>query len=174
VNIVLLRLIFIDGLIFFIDDEEQGRYQPESDGSTPWTFASYPVTAGTRTFSWVYVKDSSDGSTSMPEDCAWVDYIVFPTIIPGAAGTLAGQVTLLPSGNVEDVTISIGSVTTNPDVFGDYTIDVPCGIYEVVASLDGYETITAYDVVIISEQTTYVVFCSNLFGCTDQPGRRTG
>jgi len=149
---------FYDGLIFFIDDQEQGRYQPESDGSTPWTFASYPVTTGTHTFSWVYVKDSSDGSTSMPEDCVWVDYIVFPTITPGAVGTLAGQVTLLPPGNVEDVLISIGSTTTNPNIFGTYSIDIPAGIYDVVATLDGYETITVYDVVIISDQTTYVDF----------------
>ena len=69
---------FYDGLIFYIDDVEMGRYQPTPSGGTPWTYVSYPVSSGSRTFSWAYVKDGSDGSTGMAEDCAWLDYIIFP------------------------------------------------------------------------------------------------
>ena len=69
---------FYDGLIFYIDDIEMGRYQPTPSGGTPWTYVSYPVSSGSRTFSWAYVKDGSDGSTGMAEDCAWLDYIIFP------------------------------------------------------------------------------------------------
>nr|MBC8414803.1 T9SS type A sorting domain-containing protein [Candidatus Cloacimonadota bacterium] len=148
---------FYDGLMFFIDDVEAGRYQPEPDGSTPWTYASYPVTAGTHTFSWVYVKDSSDGSTSLPEDCAWVDYIVFPTL-SFVNGTIAGQVTLLPAGNIEDVIISTYYGSTNPDASGNYSFISPVGIFDVTASLAGYETITVYDVEVFEDQTTTVDF----------------
>ncbi len=148
---------FYDGLIFFIDDVEAGRYQPESDGSTPWTYAGYPVTSGTHTFTWVYVKDSSDGSTSLPEDCAWVDYIVFPTLSL-INGTIAGQVTLLPTGNIEDVIISTCYGSTSPNAGGDYSFTSPVGIFDVTASLAGYETITVYDVEVFEDQTTTVDF----------------
>jgi hypothetical protein len=151
---------FYDGLIFFIDDVEAGRYQPEPDGSSPWTYASYPVTAGTHTFTWVYVKDSSDGSTSLPEDCAWVDYIVFPTLSL-INGTIAGQVTLLPAGNIEDVIISTYYGSTNPDASGYYSFISPVGIFDVTASLAGYETITVDDVEVFENQTTIVDFVLN-------------
>tara|TARA_B100000315_G_scaffold260903_1_gene327096 strand:+ start:6314 stop:8938 length:2625 start_codon:yes stop_codon:yes gene_type:complete len=71
---------FYDGLIFFIDGVEVDRYQPTPSGGTPWTQVNYPVSAGTRTFAWAFVKDGGDGSTLIPEDCAWVDQIAFPPL----------------------------------------------------------------------------------------------
>lgn len=63
-----------DFLAFFIDGAEMGRW----DGVTAWQQHSYPVTAGTHTFKWSYTKDYS---VSSGEDCAWLDYIVFPPSI---------------------------------------------------------------------------------------------
>lgn len=62
-----------DYLKFSIDGAEKGRW----DGETAWQRASYPVTAGSHTFKWEYIKDYSvaDGT-----DAAWVDYILFPPI----------------------------------------------------------------------------------------------
>lgn len=60
-----------DFLAFFIDDQEMGRW----DGEVDWSFVSYPVEEGTRTFKWVYSKDYSVSSGS---DAAWVDDITFP------------------------------------------------------------------------------------------------
>lgn len=68
---------FYDGLFFIIDGETADRFQPEADGSSPWTYASYEIDAGVHTFDWVYVKD---GSVSSGSDCAWLDYITFPGI----------------------------------------------------------------------------------------------
>ncbi|HOD54205.1 MAG TPA: T9SS type A sorting domain-containing protein, partial [Candidatus Cloacimonadota bacterium] len=45
-------------------------------GSLDWAEVSYPVTAGTHTYKWAYVKD---GSVLGGEDCTWVDKIVFPS-----------------------------------------------------------------------------------------------
>ncbi len=44
---------------------------------TAWSFVSFPVSAGLTTFKWEYEKDASwsDG-----DDCAWIDYIIFPPI----------------------------------------------------------------------------------------------
>ena len=71
---------FYDGLMFFIDDEVMGWFQPTPSGDTPWNFVSYPVSQGEHTFTWSYVKDSGPGGTDMPEDCAWIDDIYFPTM----------------------------------------------------------------------------------------------
>ena len=60
-----------DYLNFYIDDEEKGEWS----GRQEWMQVSFPVTAGTRTFAWVYSKDGSDYSGS---DTAWIDDIVFP------------------------------------------------------------------------------------------------
>ncbi len=62
-----------DWLRFYIDGIQQDRWS----GIIDWTKATFPVTAGTRTFAWRYTKDVN---TSEGEDCAWVDLIVFPQL----------------------------------------------------------------------------------------------
>ncbi len=60
-----------DFLRFFIDGVQQNQWS----GTIGWTRVTYPVTAGTRTFRWLYYKDDS---VNTGDDCAWVDYIIFP------------------------------------------------------------------------------------------------
>lgn len=60
-----------DKLRFYIDVNEKGSYS----GSTSWTNAKFPITAGSHTLKWIYSKDASGSSGS---DCAWVDFIVLP------------------------------------------------------------------------------------------------
>jgi len=57
-----------DYLKFYIDGAEKGEWSGEQD----WAEASFPVTAGTRTFEWTYSKD---GSESVGDDTAWIDDI---------------------------------------------------------------------------------------------------
>jgi len=60
-----------DYLKFYIDDTEKGEWSGEQE----WEQVSFPVEAGTRTFTWTYSKD---GSASEGSDTAWIDDIVFP------------------------------------------------------------------------------------------------
>jgi subtilisin family serine protease len=60
-----------DWLEFYIDDERVGRWS----GNRAWQRVVFPVEAGMRTFTWVYIKDIS---TSAGNDCAWIDHIEFP------------------------------------------------------------------------------------------------
>lgn len=60
-----------DFLRFYIDGTEQGYWS----GAGNWAQISYPVTAGLRTFTWTYSKDSSVSSGS---DCAFLDHINLP------------------------------------------------------------------------------------------------
>jgi len=83
-----------DKLKFYID------IQPveEWSGIIPWQRHSYPVTAGVHTFKWMYAKDQF---TSAGEDCAWVDFIVFPAFVDytGKDEISAGQVAMTISPN---------------------------------------------------------------------------
>ena len=58
-----------------IDGTEKGRW----DGvNTVWSKAEYVVPAGAHIFKWVYEKD---GNVSDGDDCAYLDFIMFPPSI---------------------------------------------------------------------------------------------
>jgi len=74
-------------------------------------------------------------------------------------GFVEGNVTLDGgTGNVEDVNITAGTNLTYPDLNGDYLLPLIAGTYDVVASLDGYETVTEYDVQVTPTQTVTINF----------------
>ena len=63
---------------FYID----GALQLAASDEVPWTPVCFPVTAGTRTFKWVYVKDSSE---AFGADLAQIDSVILPAALaPGA------------------------------------------------------------------------------------------
>ena len=62
-----------DYLAFYIDGSEKARW----DGEIDWSQESFPVSAGSHTFKWTYVKDNSVNTGA---DCAWLDNIIFPLI----------------------------------------------------------------------------------------------
>jgi hypothetical protein len=64
-----------DWMGFFIDDVEIARW----DGEYEWSRVAFPVSAGQRTFKWVYVKDYSVVGGA---DACWIDNIVFPAVAP--------------------------------------------------------------------------------------------
>ena len=82
-----------DYFSFYID----GNQQEEWAGEVDWSESSYAVNAGLHIFEWKYEKD---GAVIGGDDCAWIDYIIFPPI---AGETEAGG-ELLP-----DVTKLIGN-----------------------------------------------------------------
>jgi PKD repeat protein len=63
-----------DFLKFYIDDVEMSSWS----GEVGWARASFLVAEGIHTFKWVYSKDAS---LSSGNDCAWLDFIVFPAAI---------------------------------------------------------------------------------------------
>jgi len=67
-----------DFLKFKINGQKVGEW---SGIDTDWSWVSFPVNAGQNTFKWEYDKD---GGWSEGQDCAFVDYIVFPAIDLGS------------------------------------------------------------------------------------------
>ena len=74
-----------------------------------------------------------------PEGPGWIEGIV----------SLEGGV-----GNIEDVIITAGSESTNPDATGFYSIEIEPGTYDVSATLEYYETDTILGVVVEGEIIT--------------------
>jgi hypothetical protein len=60
-----------DFLRFYIDEDKKGEWS----GGSNWGKVSYPVDAGTHTFSWTYAKNEM---ISSGVDAVWVDLITFP------------------------------------------------------------------------------------------------
>lgn len=67
-----------DYLEFYIDNVLKGEWA----GEQSWAKVQYPVSAGMHTFKWVYSKDVY---VSNGQDCAWLDYIVFPAVTNSAS-----------------------------------------------------------------------------------------
>ena len=109
-----------DYLQFWIDGTQQEQWA----GEVPWGQVSYFVAAGVHTFKWVYYKDIN---TSNGSDCAWVDYIIFPSIVPPPCPEIElsvteFEVTLPPGENtIEVLTISnLGQVDLNFNISKQY------------------------------------------------------
>lgn len=88
-----------DFLRFYID----GNLQDEWSGEQDWTEVGFNVSSGVHTFTWSYVKDQSVANGF---DAAWVDYIIFPPLVPlptpPAIALNQGnfEITLAPESNV--------------------------------------------------------------------------
>ena len=60
-----------DKLTFYVDNQTLGVWS----GEIGWSKESFNVTAGTHTFKWIYMKDSSG---SYGDDACWIDDVQFP------------------------------------------------------------------------------------------------
>jgi len=67
-----------DFLKFYINSTMVGQWS----GETNWQRVSFPVTAGQKTFKWVYSKDSNSIGG---DDAAWIDYVIFPPLLQTTA-----------------------------------------------------------------------------------------
>ena len=115
-----------DFLKFKINGSKVGEW---SGIDADWSLVSFPVSAGLTTFKWEYDKD---GGWTEGQDCAFVDYIVFPPIDLGTV-------------SVEENNINI-SLFPNPTM----------GSFEVEFTDNKERTVLLYDIngkLILSESS---------------------
>jgi len=116
-----------DFLEFYIDYELMGKWSGELD----WEMVSFYVDEGIHTFRWVYNKDLyySNG-----EDCAWVDFIVFPPvdIATGIPGSL----------DFPDITFSVWPNPARNFINIDFTLEVETNVSITLYDLLGQELLT--------------------------------
>lgn len=96
-----------DKLKFYID----GTMQDEWSGEVAWTIAEYTLTADEHILKWEYSKDVSQATG---EDCAWVDYIVFPASSDNVltAAFNVSEVTPCEDNAIDFTSTSLGDVTS--------------------------------------------------------------
>ncbi len=91
---------------FYID----GEMQFQISGELPWMPATYEIPVGHHTFAWRYHKD---GGAIEGDDCAWVDYIIFPQFGPAPQPLIELDVTeievYVPGGGTLEETLTIGN-----------------------------------------------------------------
>jgi len=87
-----------DYLKFEIDTSQMGEWS----GNVDWSAVAYPVSQGQHTFKWTYVKDGWD---SQGDDAAWIDYIIFPTVVPPQ----------LPVLNVSQQSLNLSALPSESD-----------------------------------------------------------
>jgi len=69
-------------------------------------------------------------------------------------GYIAGKVTLKEgAGNVENVEVTVDTITVNPDANGDYIVTIDNGTYDLTASLDDYATVTFDSLEVVADDT---------------------
>jgi hypothetical protein len=90
-----------DYLQFYINNQLAGQWSGNAGG---WKREAFAVTEGNKTFKWVYVKN---GMGSGGSDCAWLDYIVFPS--PMALTIWAGPNDEVCPGNSYQLNESYGT-----------------------------------------------------------------
>ena len=96
-----------DYMRFYINNQQQDEWS----GNVAWSQETYPVSAGTDVeFKWEYDKD---GSVSSGQDCAWIDYIVFPGMGGGAGA---------PIININVTEIDFGEVNVGETAIEEFTI----------------------------------------------------
>jgi len=77
-----------DFLRFYVD----GEMIDEWSGANDWSEESYYVRYGNHTLEWKFQKD---GGNSSGDDCAWLDYIIFPPIgVPSAPVLMVNPIML--------------------------------------------------------------------------------
>ena len=100
-----------DYLQFYIDGDKQGEW---SGIDNAWSFVSFPVTVGNHDFNWEYDKD---GSISDGDDCAWLDYIVFPPMYIAPSSIVDNKINfeLFPNPTMGIFNLTFNDIT-NHDV----------------------------------------------------------
>ena len=64
---------YYDYLSFSIDGNEMDKWAGEID----WSLETFPVSVGSHSFEWLFIKDNAVTSGS---DAVWIDFVVFPPL----------------------------------------------------------------------------------------------
>jgi hypothetical protein len=156
----------ISGMDFYVDDNHLNGilgfvhgayvYSYEIGVSTNWELLhQFPTGAQYTAFTWLRGSEAHFGEYAVgrtyPEQCITFFRAVF-------TGTIEGQVTLNGgTGNITEVTITANDVSTTPNDDGFYSLEVESGVYDVVATLDGYTDSGISDIEVVLNETTYGV-----------------
>jgi len=127
---------YYDFLAFYLDNNLVEKW----DGEVGWMQVSFPVTPGNHLYEWRYSKDNS---VSFGQDCAWVDYIVFP----GNAGNLIADFSADPTLVCEGELVQFTDQSSGSIIMREWSFPggIPSLSYEQNPVVQ-YNTLGSYDV----------------------------
>ena len=122
---------YYDYLAFIIDGVEMDKWAGEID----WSLEAFPVSSGSHSFEWLFIKDHAVTSGS---DAVWIDFVVFP---PLSGGEECGSGDLNGDGinNVLDVVLLVNCVLGEEcnECAGDLNQDGILNVLDVVLLVNG-------------------------------------
>ena len=146
-----------DFLQFYIDGDKKGEW---SGIDNSWSFVSFPVAPGNHDFEWEYDKD---GAVSDGQDCAWLDYIVFPPIDLGQNTNIDEDVftfELFPNPTIGSFTLTFNDnknhIVQIFDSNGKRISSLSGQLIKTIVNLKDYSAGT-YTVKILPEAITYQI-----------------
>ena len=124
-----------DYLQFYIDGDKQGEW---SGIDNVWSFVSFPVTLGNHVFEWEYDKD---GSVSDGQDCAWIDYIVFPPmyIAPSAVFDRKINFELFPNPTIGNFNLTFNDII-------NHDIEIYDNSGRIVEKMEDQKGVSSFDI----------------------------
>ncbi len=120
-----------DFLRFYIDYDMLGEWS----GELNWELATFPVTQGLHTFHWVYEKDDY---LSSGDDCAWIDFIVFPPV-DIATGIFQGE------WSAGEIALNLRPNPAENIVHIDYSLNTSSEVGISIYDLLGHEVMVVMD-----------------------------
>ncbi|RLD78846.1 MAG: hypothetical protein DRJ15_10680, partial [Bacteroidetes bacterium] len=120
-----------DFLRFYIDYDMLGEWS----GELNWELATFPVTQGLHTFHWVYEKDDY---MSIGDDCAWIDFIVFPPV-DIATGIFQGE------WSAGEIALNLRPNPAENIVHIDYSLNTSSEVGISIYDLLGHEVMVVMD-----------------------------
>ncbi len=163
-----------DLLKFSIDNAVQDTWS----GTVNWQEVSYNVTAGNHTFKWEYEKD---GSVSTGSDCAWIDYIVFPTATNEVGDpAIAVDITEHNFGSVtsgqgqfnisnEGQGILAGQISANPESVFSLSMNGSEPSYQLNYSIDPNQSV---EITVYFNPTANIEYSSNIIITSNDPAHQ--
>ena len=124
-----------DYLQFYIDDNKQGEW---SGIDSAWSFVSFPVTVGNHDFEWEYDKD---GSVSGGQDCAWLDYIVFPPMYVAPSTVVESKIDfeLFPNPTMGSFNLTFNDVI-------NHDVEIYDNSGRVVEKIEDQKGVSSFDI----------------------------
>ena len=124
-----------DFLQFYIDGSKQGEW---SGIDNAWSFVSFPITLGNHDLGWEYDKD---GGVSDGQDCAWIDYIVFPPMYIAPSSVVESKINfeLFPNP-------TMGSFSLNFNDVLNHDVEIYDKVGRLVEKMEDQNRVSSFDI----------------------------
>ena len=124
-----------DFLQFYIDGNKQGEW---SGIDNAWSFVSFPINVGNHDLGWEYDKD---GGVSEGQDCAWIDYIVFPPMYIAPTSVIESKIDfeLFPNPTMGSFSLTFNDLT-------NHGVEIYDNVGRLIEKMEDQNGISSFDI----------------------------